>query len=46
MLEDALDNMRVQSSMDRATIQDLHVCLKNEKEELMARLRPSCRTEG
>nr|CAB3232346.1 centlein [Phallusia mammillata] len=44
-LEEELDNLRVQVTMDRATIQDLNMCLRNEKQELAAKLRSSARAE-
>ncbi|CAK8693997.1 unnamed protein product [Clavelina lepadiformis] len=40
-MEEELDGLRVQTAMDRAAIQDLNLCLKNEKEELVSRLRSS-----
>jgi len=45
-LEEELDALRVQSAMDRATIQDLNICLKQERDELTARVRSARREEG
>ncbi|XP_030050087.1 centlein isoform X2 [Microcaecilia unicolor] len=37
-LEEELDQMKVVASMDKATIQELNVCLQQEREELLFRL--------
>ncbi|XP_074851035.1 centlein [Carettochelys insculpta] len=37
-LEEELDQMKVRSSMDKATIQELNLCLQEEREELLFRL--------
>ncbi|XP_075787634.1 centlein isoform X1 [Pelodiscus sinensis] len=37
-LEEELDQMKVCRSMDKATIQDLNLCLQQEREELLFRL--------
>ncbi|XP_039272095.2 centlein-like [Styela clava] len=38
-LEEDLDNLRVQAAMDKATVQELNMCLKQEKDDLMTKLR-------
>ncbi|KAM9137729.1 centlein isoform 2-T2 [Pangshura tecta] len=37
-LEEELDQMKVRRSMDKATIQELNLCLQQEREELLFRL--------
>ncbi|XP_069818166.1 centlein isoform X2 [Dendropsophus ebraccatus] len=37
-LEEEIDQLKVQSSVDKATIQELNVCLQQEREELLFRL--------
>ncbi|XP_041839801.1 centlein isoform X2 [Melanotaenia boesemani] len=37
-LEEELDMLRVQASMDRATVKELHMCLSNEHQELLHRM--------
>ncbi|KAG8595304.1 hypothetical protein GDO81_001485 [Engystomops pustulosus] len=37
-LEEEIDQLKVQTSVDKATIQELNVCLQQEREELLFRL--------
>ena len=43
-LEEELDALRVQSAMDRATVQDLNICLKQERQQM--KLRHNNRDDG
>ena len=45
-LEEELDALRVQTAMDRATIHDLNICLKQEKDALTSRMRVRHQDEG